>query len=156
MTLHIIKDNNQKRVTPILKWAGGKTQLLPELNSRMPLHYNNYIEPFFGGGALFFANNPDSAILADINPELVNLYTTVAKEPHQIINKLKTYQNSEEFFYEMRAKDYNSLSNIEKAARTLFINKTCFNGLYRVNKKGGFNTPYGRYKNPNFVNEDGI
>ncbi|QKJ23666.1 Dam family site-specific DNA-(adenine-N6)-methyltransferase [Poseidonibacter lekithochrous] len=154
------KDNNiinkNKLVKPILKWAGGKTQLLPELISRMPLQYNNYIEPFFGGGALFFANNPENSILADINPELVNLYTSIAKEPQNIISILKTYENSEEFFYEMRAQDYNSLTNIEKAARTLFLNKTCFNGLYRVNKKGLFNTPYGRYKNPNFVNEDGI
>lgn len=142
---------------PILKWAGGKTQLLPELLVRMPGTYGKFIEPFFGGGALFFACQPKAgAVLADINPELTNLYKTVASNPYEIISLLKEFQNTQEFFYEVRAWDRESLSKEMQAARTLYLNKTCFNGLYRVNKKGEFNTPYGKYKNPNILNESGI
>lgn len=142
---------------PILKWAGGKTQLLPELLTRMPGSYGKFIEPFFGGGALFFSCQPKAgAVLADINPELTNLYRTVASNPHEIISLLKDFQNTQEFFYEVRSWDRESLSKEMQAARTLYLNKTCFNGLYRVNKKGEFNTPYGKYKNPNIVNESGI
>lgn len=142
---------------PILKWAGGKTQLLPELLARMPRSYGKFIEPFFGGGALFFSCQPKAgAVLADINPELTNLYRTVATNPHEIISLLKDFQNTQEFFYEVRSWNRESLSKEMQAARTLYLNKTCFNGLYRVNKKGEFNTPYGRHKNPNIVNESGI
>jgi len=142
---------------PILKWAGGKTQLLPELLARMPETYGKFIEPFFGGGALFFACQPKAgAVLSDINPELTNLYKTVASNPYEIISLLKEFQNTQEFFYEVRAWDRESLSKEMQAARTLYLNKTCFNGLYRVNKKGEFNTPYGKYKNPNILNESGI
>jgi len=142
---------------PILKWAGGKTQLLPELLARMPRSYGKFIEPFFGGGALFFSCQPKAgAVLADINPELTNLYRTVASNPHEIISLLKEFQNTQEFFYEVRSWNRESLSKEMQAARTLYLNKTCFNGLYRVNKKGEFNTPYGKYKNPNIVNESGI
>lgn len=142
---------------PILKWAGGKTQLLPELLARMPGSYGKFIEPFFGGGALFFACQPKAgAVLADINPELTNLYRTVASNPHEIISLLKEFKNTQDFFYEVRSWDRESLSNEMQAARTLYLNKTCFNGLYRVNKKGEFNTPYGKYKNPNILNENGI
>ncbi|MFW2015293.1 Dam family site-specific DNA-(adenine-N6)-methyltransferase [Acinetobacter bereziniae] len=142
---------------PILKWAGGKTQLLPELLARMPRSYGKFIEPFFGGGALFFSCQPKAgAVLADINPELTNLYRTVASNPHEIISLLKEFQNTQDFFYEVRSWNRESLSKEMQAARTLYLNKTCFNGLYRVNKKGEFNTPYGKYKNPNILNESGI
>lgn len=142
---------------PILKWAGGKTQLLPELLARMPRSYGKFIEPFFGGGALFFSCQPKAgAVLADINPELINLYRTVASNPHEIISLLKEFQNTQEFFYEVRSWNRECLSKEMQAARTLYLNKTCFNGLYRVNKKGEFNTPYGKYKNPNILNESGI
>lgn len=142
---------------PILKWAGGKTQLLPELLARMPRSYGKFIEPFFGGGALFFSCQPRAgAVLADINPELTNLYRTVASNPHEIISLLREFQNTQEFFYEVRSWNRESLSKEMQAARTLYLNKTCFNGLYRVNKKGEFNTPYGKYKNPNILNESGI
>ncbi len=143
-------------VKPILKWAGGKTQLIQELIKRMPNKYNTYIEPFFGGGALYFFLNPLKAIIGDINPELINLYSSVAKAPFDILNLLKTYENTEEFYYSIRSVDINDLNSMEKAARTLYLNKTCYNGLYRVNKKGHFNTPYGKYKNPNFINEEGL
>jgi DNA adenine methylase len=156
----IIKNNliadTAVNVKPILKWAGGKTQLIPELLRKMPRTYNNYIEPFFGGGALFFYSQPAKAILADINPELKNLYEIVKNSPEEVIELLSTFENTEEFFYNLRSEDRDSLSKVRQAARTLYLNKTCFNGLYRVNKNGHFNTPYGRYKNPNLVNATGI
>ena len=141
---------------PILKWAGGKTQLISELVRRMPSEYNKYIEPFFGGGALFFHSNPREGIIADINPELTHLYKTVAENPVALISTLKNFHNNEEFFYDLRATQPEDLSDIMKAARTIFLNKTCFNGLYRVNKQGCFNTPFGKYKNPNFCDEKAI
>ncbi|WP_202898296.1 DNA adenine methylase [Bacteroides propionicifaciens] len=147
---------NKKTIKPILKWAGGKTQLIDELESFFPNKINKYIEPFIGGGALFFHTLPENAIISDINPELINLYNTIKDVPNQVIEILKSFKNEEDFYYEMRSKVYDNLSNTEKAARTLYLNKTCYNGLYRVNKKGNFNTPFGRYKNPNFINEEGI
>lgn len=147
---------SKKPIKPILKWAGGKTQLINELASYFPNKINKYIEPFIGGGALYFHTLPDNAIISDINPELINLYNTIKDSPNEVIDILKSYKNEEAFYYEMRSKIYDNLSNIEKAARTLYLNKTCFNGLYRVNKKGHFNTPYGKYVNPNFINKEGI
>jgi DNA adenine methylase len=145
-----------KSTKPILKWAGGKTQLIQELLKRFPDKFNSYIEPFFGGGALFFHIQISNSIIADINPELINLYTVIRDNPKDVINILKSFNNNEDFFYEIRSWETKDLSNEMQAARTLYLNKTCFNGLYRVNKKGQFNTPYGKYKNPNIVNEIGI
>jgi DNA adenine methylase len=150
------QENSIALARPILKWAGGKTQLIPELVSRMPRQFNKYIEPFFGGGALFFHTKPENSIIADINPELANLYNMVAEKPLEIISLLKDFENTSDFFYNVRARDRESLGPEMQAARTLYLNKTCFNGLYRVNKKGQFNTPYGKYTNPNIVNEIGI
>lgn len=139
---------------PIMKWAGGKTQLLDELIQRMPSNYGKYIEPFFGGGALFFALLPEKAIIADSNPELINMYKEVAQNVDGVIKKLSSYKNEEEMFYDVRALDWKKMRPEDAAARTLFLNKTCFNGLYRVNKKGQFNTPFGRYKNPTICDEE--
>lgn len=136
---------------PILKWAGGKTQMLYELNLRAPEKFNNYIEPFFGGGALFFNLKPNSSIISDLNPELINLYQCVANNPNKVLSYLSSFENSSEFFYELRAKGTSNLNKYFNAARTIYLNKTCFNGLYRVNKSGQFNVPYGRYKNPNIA-----
>ncbi len=136
------------KTKPVLKWAGGKTQLLPELTSRIPHSFNKYIEPFFGGGALFFSLNPERAVLADLNPELVNFYNVLTNSVDELISEVAQYPNDKEFFYAMRSKDVASLSSIEQAARTIYLNKTCFNGLYRVNKADGFNVPFGYYKNP--------
>lgn len=133
---------------PILKWAGGKTQLLSELLPRVPQNFNRYIEPFFGGGALFFSLNPENAIIADSNPELVNMYSQVAQHLDDVIENLQHYDNTSEKFYEVRSLDWLQLPKAEAAARTIYLNKTCFNGLYRVNKNGQFNTPYGNYQNP--------
>ena len=139
---------------PILKWAGGKSQLLPDLLPRIPKTFGKYIEPFFGGGALFFALQPDNAVIADSNPEIINVYLQLAHHVDEVIERLKLYKNEEEVFYQARSLDWKSLSEIDAAARTLFLNKTCFNGLYRVNKEGFFNTPFGRYKNPKICDED--
>ena len=138
---------------PLLKWAGGKSQMLSDIIPKIPSSYGRYIEPFFGGGALFFALAPNSGIIADSNPELVNLYQAVADDVDNVIAHLYLLQNTEEVFYQVRALDWTSLTNAQAAARTIFLNRTCFNGLFRVNKSGGFNVPFGRYKNPKIIDE---
>ena len=147
-------NKNVQKYKPILKWAGGKTQLLEHLLPKIPKEYNKYIEPFFGGGALFFALKPNNSIIADSNPELINLYRVIAKDVNSLISELKNLKNEKDFFYDMRKKEFSELSEIEAAARTIFLNKTAFNGLYRVNKKGQFNVPFGYYKNPKILDED--
>lgn len=139
---------------PLLKWAGGKSQLLGEIIPKMPQKYGRFIEPFFGGGALFFAVRPVGGIIADSNPELVNLYRSVADDVEGVIEQLRLLQNTEEIFYLVRGLDWTKLPSFQAAARTIFLNRTCYNGLYRVNKSGGFNVPYGRYKNPKILDED--
>lgn len=141
---------------PILKWAGGKTQMLPDLLPKVPTSYGRYIEPFFGGGALFFSLCPEKAIIADSNPELINLYHQVADNVESVIFYLKQYENTSEIFYSVRSLDWEQLSKPEAAARTLFLNRTCYNGLYRVNKKGQFNVPYGKYKNPKICDTEAL
>lgn len=141
---------------PLLKWAGGKTQLLPELLAKAPKKFGKYIEPFFGGGALYFALRSEGAVVADSNPELINLYRSVAKSVEVVIERLRSCSNTEDAFYVMRALDWTEMEPADAAARTIFLNRTCFNGLYRVNKSGGFNVPYGRYKNPKILDEDAL
>ena len=141
---------------PILKWAGGKTQMLGDLIPKVPTSYGRYIEPFFGGGAMFFALHPENAVIADSNPELINMYRQVADHVDDVINYLKKYENTSEMFYAVRSLEWTSLPKAEAAARTIFLNKTCFNGLYRVNKQGQFNVPFGKYKNPKICDEEGL
>lgn len=133
---------------PILKWAGGKTQMLDSLLPHIPLTYGKYIEPFFGGGALFFAVQPDNAVISDSNPELINMYRQIADHADEIISCLYKYENTRNMFYTVRNLDWQSISAVEAAARTIYLNKTCFNGLYRVNKNGFFNVPFGNYTKP--------
>lgn len=147
-------------VKPIVKWVGGKRQLLPEIRRRLPSEdsYTTYCEPFLGGGAVFFDIKPEKAIVNDLNEELINLYLVIKNNVEELITDLSRHENIPEYFYEIRKLDrdetlFNQMSNIEKASRTLYLNKTCYNGLYRVNRKGQFNTPFGRYKNPNITNE---
>ena len=137
-----------------MKWAGGKAQMLKDILPQVPEYSGKYIEPFFGGGALFFALTPDNAVIADSNPELINMYVQVANDVDGVIDILSDYTNTEEVFYEIRALDWEKLPKTEAAARTIYLNKTCFNGLYRVNRKGQFNTPFGRYKNPTICDEE--
>lgn len=141
---------------PILKWAGGKTQMLGDLLPKVPASYGRYIEPFIVGGALFFALNPKDAVIADRNPELINLYKQVADHVEDVISYLQKYQNTQELFYSVRALEWQNLPSAEAAARMIFLNKTCFNGLYRVNREGKFNVPYGKYKAPNFCDIDAL
>lgn len=141
---------------PLLKWAGGKTQLLADLKDKLPRTYGRYIEPFIGGGALFFSLRPDQAVIADSNPELINMYQAVADDVDAVITELKTYENCEEVFYATRALDWRDMTPAAAAARMIFLNRTCFNGLYRVNKSGAFNVPFGRYKNPKIIDEPAL
>lgn len=141
---------------PILKWAGGKTQMLGELIPKVPASYGRYIEPFFGGGAMFFALQPENAVIADSNPEIINMYRQVASHVEDVIKYLRTYENTSEMFYAVRSLEWTALPKAEAAARTIYLNRTCFNGLYRVNKQGRFNVPFGRYKNPKICDEEGL
>lgn len=145
-----------ENVEPILKWAGGKRQLLGELLPLVPEYKGKYIEPFMGGGAMFFALSPETAVLSDCNEELIALYKTVSKHPDLVIEELKKYKNTEKEYYRIRALDWKSLSEVDAAARMIFLNKTGFNGLYRVNRQGGFNVPYGKNKRTQFCNEEQI
>lgn len=147
---------SSKRIKPILKWAGGKTQLLDELLPRIPDGYGKYIEPFFGGGALFFALRPESAVIADSNPEIINMYEQVASNVEKVIERLKEYKNERDAYYAVRDQSWEELPKFEAAARTLYLNHTCYNGLYRVNKSGKFNTPFGGYKKPNICDETAL
>lgn len=146
----------KEHAEPILKWAGGKRQLLGELLPIVPKYTGKYIEPFFGGGAMFFALAPEHAILSDCNEELISLYKTIRKYPHQVINELMSYKNTEEDYYNIRGKDWKTLSRVEAAARMIFLNKTGFNGLYRVNLQGRFNVPYAKNPKTQFCNKDQI
>ena len=147
-------------IKPILKWVGGKRQLIPEIEKRIPSSYNTYLEPFLGGGAVLFHIQPEKAIVSDINVELINMYNVIKNNNEELIESLKNHKNTSEYFYDIRSKDrtddYDTLSDIEKASRIIYINKTCYNGLYRVNSKGQINTPYGSYKNPLICDEDTI
>ncbi|PIT44173.1 modification methylase [Snodgrassella alvi] len=145
-------------ISPVLKWAGGKRQLLDTLIPLLPKDYSVYCEPFVGGGALFFALQPQLACINDINHELIQVYIVIKNNVDALIERLKKFQNDKEHFYEVRSWDrnkdsYAQLSNIEKAARIIYLNRTCFNGLFRVNASGEFNVPFGSYANPNIVNE---
>ncbi len=146
-----------KLVSPVLKWVGGKRQLLPEINPLLPKKITSYCEPFVGGGAVLFDLQPKKAIINDINSDLILVYTTIRDNVEKLISTLETYPNEEEFYYNLRNIDRNQdefikLTDIEKAARVIYLNKTCYNGLYRVNNAGEFNSPFGKYKNPNIVN----
>jgi DNA adenine methylase len=146
-----------KLVQPFVKWVGGKRQLIKEISKYIPKGNYKYYEPFVGGGAIFFDLQPKNAIINDYNSELINTYNVIKNNVEELIGYLKTYPNDEEFYYKMRESDrkeeYENWPEIKKASRFIYLNKTCYNGLYRVNQAGYFNTPFGRYKNPNIVND---
>lgn len=149
------------KLFPVFKWGGGKRQLLEAIIPRIPQH-TRYYEPFIGGAAVLLALKPTNAVINDFNKELMNTYLVIKENPEALIDSLQVHSvhNSEEYFYKVREldrrDDYSLMSNIDKAARTLYLNRTCFNGLYRVNGQGFFNTPCGRYKNPEIVNASRI
>ncbi|MBD2388275.1 DNA adenine methylase [Cylindrospermum sp. FACHB-282] len=142
---------------PFLKWAGGKGRLIQQYKNYFPESYNTYYEPFLGGGAVFFHLQPSAAVLTDINPELITTYRCVRDSVDDLIERLKKHKqqhdkHDKDYYYEVRS--YPEGSDLEKAARFIYLNKTCFNGLYRVNSQGKFNVPLGRYKNPGICNEE--
>lgn len=147
---------------PIVKWAGGKRQLLEQLSPYIPLSCL-YVEPFVGGGAVWLHAHPQHAIINDSNPELINVYKVVRDSPDELIALLREHEaaDSSKHFYEVRSWDrdsatFSKLSNVERAARTIYLNKTCYNGLFRVNSAGQFNASYNRYKHSTIVNEPDI
>lgn len=147
-----------KSPEPFVKWAGGKNQLLDQYSVFFPprYKYNKYLEPFVGGGAVFFYLKPQKAILSDSNKDLIDCYTVIKKNLRKLINILKEYQtqHSKDFFYKTRnSYNANLLNKIERVAAFIYLNKTDFNGLYRVNSKGEFNVPLGSYKNPAIFDE---
>jgi len=148
-----------KLVAPFLKWVGGKRQVIPEILTHLPKNISslNYCEPFIGGGALFFHLEPKKAIINDYNDELINVYKVIKNNLEELLGDLKKHQNTSEYFYQIRGIDrqplFDELTNVQHASRIIYLNKTCFNGLYRVNSLGEFNSPFGRYTNPNIVNE---
>jgi DNA adenine methylase len=146
---------------PVIKWVGGKRQLLNELKQYMPKKFNTYFEPFIGGGALFFDLKIEKSFINDYNSELTNLYEIIKNYPEELIQDLEKHKNDSDYFYKIRELDrtpekYKKISKIKKASRFIYLNKTGFNGLYRVNKSGQFNVPFGRYKNPNYADKENI
>ena len=165
--IDVKRNKNKKAKTivenphPFLKWAGGKRQLLSQIDLYIPKSFNKYIEPFVGGGALFFYLLPKNAILNDINQDLINAYRVIKENVSELITSLKKHKNEEEYFYKIRSVDRNldefkTWSDVEKASRIIYLNRCCYNGLYRVNSKGYFNAPFGKYKNPKICNEENL
>ncbi len=147
----------REKATPFLKWAGGKSQLLPQFQKFFPRKFRRYYEPFLGGGAVFFFLAPRLATLCDTNAELITTYQVVKDNVEALIAVLRkqySHKNDEKNFYKIRDEtDIAELTDTERAARLIYLNKTCFNGLYRVNRSGRFNVPFGNYSNPKICDE---
>lgn len=148
---------------PFVKWAGGKRQLIPILHQNLPESFGTYYEPFLGGGALLFHiltdKNGQKCSISDLNSDLVLAYTTIRDRIDTLISSLKSHEknyqkDSKSYYYSIR--ESNPRNEVEKTSRLIFLNRTCFNGLYRVNSKGKFNVPLGKYTNPNIVNEENL
>lgn len=143
---------------PILKWAGGKRKYLSKITGFFPQSYNSYHEPFVGAGAVFFSMESDTATINDLNSRLMRFYKVVRDCPDDLIEENKKHEHSEEYFYQAR-EEFNELlssvhtdqDRVREASLLLYLNRTCYNGLYRVNSDGEFNTSFGRIKNPNWV-----
>ncbi len=155
----------EEKAKPFVKWVGGKRQLLKQFRKLelyppdgFDVRENTYFEPFIGGGAVFLDLLPINAVLSDMNFELVTTYNVVKNNLEDLIKKLKIHKknNTKDYFLKIRAQNPKRLKEVSVAARFIFLNKTCFNGMYRVNKKGGFNVPYGKYTNPNIVDEENL
>jgi DNA adenine methylase len=156
----VVLEKLKEETYPIVKWVGGKRQLMFELLKNMPENYNRYFEPFIGGGALFFELQPDNAYISDMNEELINLYQVVRDNVDELVADLQKHDISKEYFMEIRnidrTEEYENWSDIQKASRFIYLNRTCFNGMYRVNSKGEFNVPFGHYKNPRILDENNL
>ena len=145
-------------VAPVVKWAGGKRQLLDEILPLLPARIRFYCEPFVGGGALLFARQPRRALVNDLNCGLIELYAVIRDDIDALLADLLRHENTPEYFYALRDLDrdavrFAALSPVQRASRLLYLNKTCFNGLFRVNASGQFNTPFGSYRNPTIADE---
>ncbi len=156
----VVLEKLREETYPIVKWVGGKRQLMFELLENMPKSYNRYFEPFIGGGALFFELQPEKAYISDMNEELINLYSVVKNNVYELVDELKKHKISKEYFMNIRnidrTNEYKKWSAIQKASRFIYLNRTCFNGMYRVNSKGEFNVPFGNYKNPRIIDENNL
>lgn len=147
---------------PWLKWVGSKRVLAPKILERLPRKINTYWEPFVGGGAVFFALAAEKrfhrAVLLDANLELIRTYKAIRDDVESLIAELNNgeYEYDQDVYYRIRAENPLFLTEVACAARMIYLNRTCFNGLYRVNSKGGFNTPFGRYTNPTICNEENL
>lgn len=149
---------------PFIKWAGGKKKLVPTLKKHLPKEYENsrnfYYEPFFNGWAFFFALQSNKAVINDINPEVINCYKVIKNSVDELIEDLKQHKYEEDYFYAIREWDrnenYQDKTPVQRASRFIYLNKTCYNGLYRVNSKGQFNAPFGKYKNPLILDIDNL
>ena len=146
-----------KLAAPVVKWVGGKRQLLDEIAPRLPERITTYCEPFLGGGAVLFSLQPRNAIVNDLNADLMLVYEVIRDDVELLIAALEQHENTAEYFYNIRDLDrdknaYREMSAVERASRIIYLNKTCYNGLFRVNASGEFNSPFGHYKNPNIVN----
>ncbi len=153
----LIQTTNQS-AAPVIKWAGGKSSLLSQFAPYFPPKnkYRRYFEPFLGGAAVFFYLQPEESFLFDLNRDLIEVYQVVRDSLDDLIKALKPHRNDKDYFYEIRAQLPSTLSPVERAARFIFLNRTCYNGLYRVNRQGQFNVPFGRYKNPTICDEKGL
>ncbi len=156
-----MKDKN-KYPKPFLKWVGGKTKLLDKISERIPPTINTYYEPFLGGGAVFFSlarrYGPINSVLSDMNSELTNTYGVLKSDAQSVVDELKSggYEYDRDVFLKIRSLKPSSLDPVRRAARFIYLNRTCFNGLYRVNRKGEFNTPFGKYENPTICDTENL
>lgn len=141
---------------PFVKWAGGKRRLAPALLQHLPVRYGTYHEPFAGGAALFYTLRPGSAVLSDINERLVRTYVAIRDDVNAVISRLRTYPNEKEFFLQMRRRAIDGRPDAEVAAWLIYLLKTCFNGLYRVNTNNRFNAPFGKHKRPLICDEPNL
>jgi len=160
--LILITNLSQKtRPYPFLKWAGGKRQLISQMDKFFPKNFNKYVEPFIGGGAVFFHLLPNNSIISDNNPDLINCYKVIKEDVEDLIISLKKHKYEKNYYYEIRALDrdckkFAELSDVDKASRSIYLNKSGYNGLYRVNNKGLFNVPFGRHNNPKICDEKNL
>lgn len=151
------KRTNRYRIPrPFLKWVGGKSQILHELKESIGEFDGRYLEPFVGGGALFFEQGFSKATISDTNTELINCYVVVRDRVEDLISALGNHVYDKEYYYRVRALDPDGMDSVSRAARMIYLNKAGFNGLYRVNSKGKFNVPFGRYKNPTICDADNL
>lgn len=149
---------SMRSATPVLKWAGGKASLIPQFAAHFPTpgSYRRYLEPFLGGAAVYFYLKPAQSFLFDLNRELIEVYEVLRNNVEGLIAALRPHYNDRDYFYQIRAQDTSSLSPIGRAARFIFLNRTCYNGLYRVNRRGQFNVPFGDYRNPTICDVIGL